>query len=38
LDIPILDAAKFLVHPALTRDRQAMADLVRTTPGPLLWW
>jgi DNA-binding PucR family transcriptional regulator len=38
LDIgePVLRAAELLVHPVLTRDRQAMADLVGTTLGPLL--
>ncbi|WP_262006355.1 CdaR family transcriptional regulator [Streptomyces sp. FIT100] len=32
---PVLRAAELLVFPVLTRDRQAMADLVRTTLGPL---
>ncbi|CAM5710499.1 hypothetical protein SVIOM74S_00520 [Streptomyces violarus] len=36
LDDPVLYAADLLVYPVLTRDRQAMADLVRTTLGPLL--
>ncbi|RPK46796.1 helix-turn-helix domain-containing protein [Streptomyces sp. ADI93-02] len=36
LDAPVLDTSDFLVYPVLTRDRQAMADLVRTTLGPLL--
>ncbi|MGW4234874.1 PucR family transcriptional regulator [Streptomyces sp. NPDC004980] len=36
LDAPVLDAADLLVYPVLTRDRQAMADLVRSTLGPLL--
>ncbi|MCI4045706.1 MULTISPECIES: CdaR family transcriptional regulator [unclassified Streptomyces] len=36
LDDPVLHAADLLVYPVLTRDRQAMADLVRTTLGPLL--
>ncbi|MGW1191188.1 PucR family transcriptional regulator [Streptomyces sp. NPDC002559] len=36
LDAPVLNAADLLVYPVLTRDRQAMADLVRTTLGPLL--
>jgi sugar diacid utilization regulator len=37
LDIaePVLRAADLLVYPVLTRDRQAMADLVRNTLGPL---
>ncbi|MCX3062639.1 PucR family transcriptional regulator [Streptomyces beihaiensis] len=35
LDEPVLRAADLLVYPVLTRDRQAMADLVRTTLGPL---
>ncbi|GAB2595947.1 helix-turn-helix domain-containing protein [Streptomyces capparidis] len=35
LDEPVLRAADLLVFPVLTRDRQAMADLVRTTLGPL---
>lgn len=35
LDAPVLRAADLLVFPVLTRDRQAMADLVRTTLGPL---
>ncbi|MFE7511473.1 PucR family transcriptional regulator, partial [Streptomyces sp. NPDC057540] len=33
---PVLYAADLLVYPVLTRDRQAMADLVRTVLGPLL--
>ncbi|MER6923063.1 helix-turn-helix domain-containing protein, partial [Streptomyces spiralis] len=32
---PVLRAAELLVYPVLTRDRQAMADLVRDTLGPL---
>ncbi|GAB1325832.1 PucR family transcriptional regulator [Streptomyces sennicomposti] len=32
---PVLRAADLLVYPVLTRDRQAMADLVRDTLGPL---
>lgn len=36
LEDPVLYAAGLLVYPVLTRDRQAMADLVRTTLGPLL--
>ncbi|MFB7651591.1 MULTISPECIES: PucR family transcriptional regulator [unclassified Streptomyces] len=35
LDGPVLRAADLLVYPVLTRDRQAMADLVRSTLGPL---
>lgn len=35
LDAPVLYAADLLVYPVLTRDRQAMADLVRTSLGPL---
>jgi sugar diacid utilization regulator len=37
LDIrePVLRAADLLVYPVLTRDRQAMADLVHNTLGPL---
>ncbi|WJV48970.1 PucR family transcriptional regulator [Streptomyces flavofungini] len=35
LDDPVLRAADLLVYPVLTRDRQAMADLVRSTLGPL---
>ncbi|MFJ8645325.1 PucR family transcriptional regulator [Streptomyces sp. NPDC093546] len=35
LDEPVLHAADLLVYPVLTRDRQAMADLVRTVLGPL---
>jgi sugar diacid utilization regulator len=34
-DEPVLRSADLLVYPVLTRDRQAMADLVRTTLGPL---
>ncbi|MYW63428.1 PucR family transcriptional regulator [Streptomyces sp. SID8379] len=34
-DDPVLHAADLLVYPVLTRDRQAMADLVRSTLGPL---
>ncbi|MBW5249385.1 helix-turn-helix domain-containing protein [Streptomyces sp. P01-B04] len=36
LEEPVLHASNLLVYPVLTRDRQAMADLVRTTLGPLL--
>ncbi|MDH6701301.1 DNA-binding PucR family transcriptional regulator [Streptomyces sp. MAA16] len=35
LDGPVLHAVDLLVYPVLTRDRQAMADLVRNTLGPL---
>ncbi|MET8831292.1 helix-turn-helix domain-containing protein [Streptomyces sp. NPDC004610] len=35
LEEPVLRAADLLVYPVLTRDRQAMADLVRHTLGPL---
>lgn len=35
LDEPVLYAADLLVYPVLTRDRQAMADLVLGTLGPL---
>ncbi|MER5207477.1 helix-turn-helix domain-containing protein [Streptomyces sp. NPDC002825] len=35
LSDPVLHAADLLVYPVLTRDRQAMADLVRTVLGPL---
>ncbi|MGC5344143.1 PucR family transcriptional regulator [Streptomyces sp. DT24] len=35
LDDPVLFAADLLVYPVLTRDRQAMADLVRSELGPL---
>ncbi|MFV2119193.1 PucR family transcriptional regulator [Streptomyces sp. Act-28] len=35
LEGPVLHAADLLVYPVLTRDRQAMADLVRTVLGPL---
>ncbi|MCX4984810.1 CdaR family transcriptional regulator [Streptomyces sp. NBC_00572] len=35
LNEPVLYAADLLVYPVLTRDRQAMADLVRTVLGPL---
>lgn len=35
LDDPVLRAAELLVYPVLTRDRQAMADLVTGTLGPL---
>ncbi|GAA4008725.1 helix-turn-helix domain-containing protein [Streptomyces plumbiresistens] len=35
LDKPVLRAADLLVYPVLTRDRQAMADLVVNTLGPL---
>ncbi|MCM3265909.1 helix-turn-helix domain-containing protein [Streptomyces thermoviolaceus] len=35
LDDPVLRAEDLLVYPVLARDRQAMADLVRNTLGPL---
>ncbi|MDG4856674.1 helix-turn-helix domain-containing protein [Streptomyces sp. T-3] len=35
LDGPILHAADLLVYPVLTRDRQAMTDLVVSALGPL---
>lgn len=35
LDAPVLHASDLLVYPVLTRDRQAMADLVTHTLGPL---
>ncbi|WP_395572839.1 PucR family transcriptional regulator [Streptomyces sp. BK79] len=35
LDEPVLRAADLLVYPVLTRDRQAMADLVLSVLGPL---
>ncbi|MET9889021.1 helix-turn-helix domain-containing protein [Streptomyces sp. NPDC006465] len=35
LDTPVLRAADLLVYPVLTRDRQAMADLVVAALGPL---
>ena len=35
LDEPVLRAADLLVYPVLTRDRQAMADLVLDALGPL---
>ncbi|WP_328300009.1 helix-turn-helix domain-containing protein [Streptomyces sp. NBC_00435] len=35
LDAPLLRAADLLVFPVLTRDRQAMADLVLSALGPL---
>ncbi|MEU9207783.1 helix-turn-helix domain-containing protein [Streptomyces sp. NPDC048415] len=35
LDEPVLRSADLLVYPVLTRDRQAMADLVHDTLGPL---
>ncbi len=35
LDDPVLHAAELLVYPVLTRDRQAMADLVHSALGPL---
>jgi sugar diacid utilization regulator len=35
LDDPVLHSADLLVYPVLTRDRQAMADLVAGTLGPL---
>ncbi|MFS8200329.1 PucR family transcriptional regulator [Streptomyces sp. CWNU-52B] len=34
-DTPVLRSADLLVYPVLTRDRQAMADLVVTALGPL---
>ncbi|MFI5763690.1 MULTISPECIES: PucR family transcriptional regulator [unclassified Streptomyces] len=35
LEGPVLHAVDLLVFPVLTRDRQAMADLVESTLGPL---
>ncbi|MDJ0380142.1 helix-turn-helix domain-containing protein [Streptomyces sp. G-G2] len=35
LEDPVLRSADLLVYPVLTRDRQAMADLVLSTLGPL---
>ncbi|MFE6222545.1 MULTISPECIES: helix-turn-helix domain-containing protein [unclassified Streptomyces] len=35
LDAPVLHAADLLVYPVLTRDRQAMEDLVGSVLGPL---
>ncbi|MEW1552171.1 PucR family transcriptional regulator [Streptomyces tsukubensis] len=35
LDAPVLHAADLLVYPVLTRDRQAMSDLVVSVLGPL---
>ncbi|MFE7765951.1 PucR family transcriptional regulator [Streptomyces sp. NPDC057438] len=35
LDEPVLHAADLLVYPVLTRDREAMADLVEGALGPL---
>ncbi|MFH8694533.1 PucR family transcriptional regulator [Streptomyces chartreusis] len=35
LEDPVLRAADLLVYPVLTRDRQAMADLVLNSLGPL---
>ncbi|MEV2255486.1 helix-turn-helix domain-containing protein [Streptomyces sp. NPDC050147] len=35
IDEPVLHAADLLVYPVLTRDRQAMAELVLGTLGPL---
>ncbi|WP_215457113.1 CdaR family transcriptional regulator [Streptomyces sp. ATCC 21386] len=35
LDDPVLRSADLLVYPVLTRDRQAMADLVQNTLGTL---
>ncbi|MEU1479157.1 helix-turn-helix domain-containing protein [Streptomyces sp. NPDC005760] len=35
LEAPVLYAADLLVYPVLTRDRQAMADLVTSALGPL---
>ncbi|MYT92890.1 PucR family transcriptional regulator [Streptomyces sp. SID8359] len=36
LEGPVLHTADLLVYPVLTRDRQAMAELVQATLGPLL--
>ncbi|MEV5873691.1 helix-turn-helix domain-containing protein [Streptomyces sp. NPDC052101] len=36
LDAPLLRAADLLIYPVLARDRQAMADLVQHTLGPLV--
>ncbi|WP_432056450.1 PucR family transcriptional regulator [Streptomyces sp. bgisy022] len=35
MDEPVLRAGDLLVYPVLSRDRQAMADLVQNTLGPL---
>ncbi|WP_415947498.1 PucR family transcriptional regulator [Streptomyces sp. KLOTTS4A1] len=35
LEGPVLHASDLLVYPVLTRDRQAMSDLVESTLGPL---
>ncbi|MBT2407856.1 MULTISPECIES: helix-turn-helix domain-containing protein [unclassified Streptomyces] len=35
IEDPVLRASDLLVYPVLTRDRQAMADLVLSTLGPL---
>ncbi|KIF66435.1 regulator [Streptomyces sp. AcH 505] len=35
IDDPVLRSADLMVYPVLTRDRQAMADLVRSELGPL---
>ncbi|ARF73654.1 PucR family transcriptional regulator [Streptomyces sp. NPDC012600] len=35
MEDPVLYASDLLVYPVLTRDRQAMADLVRSELGPL---
>ncbi|MGW6457387.1 PucR family transcriptional regulator [Streptomyces sp. NPDC055078] len=35
LDDPVLHASDLLVYPVLTRDRQAMSDLVESVLGPL---
>lgn len=35
IDEPVLYASELLVYPVLTRDREAMADLVRSELGPL---
>ncbi|MFE3323950.1 PucR family transcriptional regulator [Streptomyces sp. NPDC059176] len=35
LEDPVLHASDLLVYPVLTRDRQAMAELVRSILGPL---
>ncbi|WP_436773240.1 PucR family transcriptional regulator [Yinghuangia sp. YIM S09857] len=34
-DAPVIEAADLLVYPVLARDREALADLVRTVLGPL---
>ncbi|MFJ2112267.1 PucR family transcriptional regulator [Streptomyces sp. NPDC087850] len=35
MDVPVLRAAELLVYPVLTRDRQAMTELVVSALGPL---